>query len=77
MKVCFKDAMQTINGTIQKKNSLILPYSQETDTCPKSTIETLEKGVKYAIDVIMVVLLLIFNIFYTFFLLFRLLTVSM
>ena len=41
--------------------------AQSPITCSKLTIETLERGVKYATDVVLVSLLLTLNIFHTLF----------
>ena len=41
--------------------------AQLTFTCPKLTTETLEKGVKYVLDIVLIFLLLTLKIFHTFF----------
>ena len=57
-------------SNLNRKQFMLLIYKSSTQltyTCLKSTIETLEKGVKYVSDVVLVILLLTLKIFHAFF----------
>ena len=55
-----------LNGREVPEKSKLEIITQQMLTCSKSTIETLEKSVKYVNDVVLVFLLLTLNIIHTF-----------